>query len=537
MGNLVSSKHIHESNRNSSFITDSDTSKASCDELRQSAFTANQHQMTSNKDTLKKRFRKPKVSNPVTSKHEIHLEFDLETSTYVGLDQAVRSFYQERESKMNNGSLDSKVAENGASAERTRRIKRFCRSLWSREKSEVSTVGAFTRFRNRKTAPIVGPPTSFQHELNISLNSNNLDFRLLSYIAKDNQGPLSASELRESELHADLKKEAESVTAIDDAFLTWTVDNFLVPEFTKANPFRIFDDAVKISDRSSGGVYRAWDPNRLIPVAIKGILLGKDGDEKQVTFEIAMMNSIVHPNIIKCFDSYKCGNSMYTVMELGDAGSLNEIVHSLNIKTTHLDEPEIAYICREVLQGLEALHNLKRIHHEIKSTNILLTRDGQVKIADFGRAAQLSVEFEKRNSFFSTSCWMAPEIILDLLHDAKVDIWSLGVLAIECAEGSLPYFDETRDDAMFYISTNGPPKLSDPRKWTSEFDDFVKKCTLIDASERSSASALLNHPFLLHASDKDHVSDLFSACSLFHERTMSESSYIAKLRAQGSHNG
>lgn len=95
-----------------------------------------------------------------------------------------------------------------------------------------------------------------------------------------------------------------------------------------------------------------------------------------------------------------------------------------------LKEEEIACIVRDVLCGLDYLHQTKKIHRDIKAANILLTDAGEVKIGDFGSASFLS----PANSFVGTPFWIAPEVILAMEHgiyDCRVDIWSLGITCIE----------------------------------------------------------------------------------------------------------
>jgi len=95
----------------------------------------------------------------------------------------------------------------------------------------------------------------------------------------------------------------------------------------------------------------------------------------------------------------------------------------------------IAYVCRESLMALAFLHRQHRLHRDIKSDNILVNKEGVVKIADFGFAINLTEEQNKRRSVVGTPYWMAPELIRGLEYDAKVDVWSMGITALEMADG------------------------------------------------------------------------------------------------------
>ena len=109
------------------------------------------------------------------------------------------------------------------------------------------------------------------------------------------------------------------------------------------------------------------------------------------------------------------------------------------------------------------------LHRDMKSDNVLLTTDGAVKLADFGYAAQLTKEKDKRASRVGTVCWMAPELIKGRgTYDAKVDVWSLGILAVEMAEGDPPYIDETQARTLLLIVTEEPHKI-DGKKWSPGF--------------------------------------------------------------------
>jgi serine/threonine-protein kinase 24/25/MST4 len=123
-------------------------------------------------------------------------------------------------------------------------------------------------------------------------------------------------------------------------------------------------------------------------------------------------------------------------MEYVGGGSVKDVIKSLG--GSLVNEVYIAIIMREVLYGLSFLHDLGKIHRDIKCANILLSTNGEVKLADFGVSAQLSDSMSKRQSVVGTPCWMAPEII-ENTYDYKCDIWSTGISAFEMALGEPPY--------------------------------------------------------------------------------------------------
>jgi len=184
-------------------------------------------------------------------------------------------------------------------------------------------------------------------------------------------------------------------------------------------------------------------------------------------------------------------------MEYMGGGCLTEVLEQF--EHLQMTEEQIALVCRDTLKGLQYIHSLHRIHRDIKSDNLLLGSDGTVKLADFGYAAQLTQEKSKRNTIVGTPYWMAPELIRGQNYDQKVDIWSLGIMVMEMAEGEPPYMEFPPLRALFLITTKGIPDLKEQHQWSSEFKDFVKKCLDKEVDSRPNAETLLKHPFLKKA--------------------------------------
>eukprot|EP01126_Amoeba_proteus_P063062 TRINITY_DN864_c0_g1_i10.p1 TRINITY_DN864_c0_g1~~TRINITY_DN864_c0_g1_i10.p1 ORF type:complete len:188 (-),score=42.97 TRINITY_DN864_c0_g1_i10:776-1339(-) len=166
--------------------------------------------------------------------------------------------------------------------------------------------------------------------------------------------------------------------------------------------------------------------------------LGENYEEDLIT-EITMMKTLSHPNIVKYIDSYIVEKKLWVVMEFMGGGSLTDILELF--PHLQMSESEIAQIMLESLKALEYIHRMHRIHRDIKSDNILLDTTGSVKLADFGYTVQLTEAKNKRSTTIGTPYWEAPEVITGDPYDSKVDIWSLGIMAIEMAEGEPPYMD------------------------------------------------------------------------------------------------
>uniref|UniRef100_A0A669C6K1 Mitogen-activated protein kinase kinase kinase kinase 2 n=1 Tax=Oreochromis niloticus TaxID=8128 RepID=A0A669C6K1_ORENI len=208
--------------------------------------------------------------------------------------------------------------------------------------------------------------------------------------------------------------------------------------------------------------------------------------------EITMMKECKHKNIVAYFGSYHRNTKLWICMEYCGGGSLQDIYHV----TGPLKEKQIAFVCRETLQGLYHLHETGKMHRDIKGANILLTERGDVKLADFGIAAEISASVAKRKSFIGTPYWMAPEVAAVEKkggYNHLCDIWAVGITAIELAELQPPMFDLHPMRALMLMSKSSfqPPKLKDKSKWSASFHSFVKMALIKSTRKRPSAETLL----------------------------------------------
>ncbi|XP_027862301.1 STE20-like serine/threonine-protein kinase isoform X4 [Xiphophorus couchianus] len=278
------------------------------------------------------------------------------------------------------------------------------------------------------------------------------------------------------------------------------------------NPEEIWEIIGELGDGAFGKVYKAQNKQNGTLAAAKVIDTKTEDELEDYMVEIDILASCNHHHIVKLLDAFYFEGKLWILIEFCAGGAVDAIMLELERPLT---EPQIRVVCKQTLDALTYLHEAKVIHRDLKAGNILLSLDGEVKLADFGVSAKNTNTLQRRDSFIGTPYWMAPEVVMcetskDRPYDYKADIWSLGVTLIELAQIEPPNHEMNPMRVLLKIAKSEPPTLMHPSRWSPEFNDFLRRALDKNVDNRWNSTQLLQHPFVTSVTDSRPLRELIA---------------------------
>ncbi|XP_067038545.1 serine/threonine-protein kinase 10-like [Acropora muricata] len=278
------------------------------------------------------------------------------------------------------------------------------------------------------------------------------------------------------------------------------------------DPYTIWSLVGELGDGSFGKVHKAERKTDGTLAAAKIIDVKDESELDDFMVEIDILSECKHSHVVGMYEAYYHENKLWMMLEFCSGGALDDLILEIE---RGLTEDQIKVVCRQMFECLHFLHTHKVIHRDLKAGNLLLTSDGNIKLADFGVSAKNKKTVQRRTTFIGTPYWMAPEVIVtetckDDPYDYKADIWSAGITLIELAEMQPPYHDMHPMRVLFKIPKSDPPQLQAKNKWSKDFHDFLSLCVVKSADMRTSAGQLLEHPFIANVTDNKPLKELYN---------------------------
>lgn len=268
-------------------------------------------------------------------------------------------------------------------------------------------------------------------------------------------------------------------------------------------------DAVKVIGKGNGGIVRLvqhkWTEQFF---ALKVIQMNiEESYRKQIAQELKINQSSHCPYVVVCYQSFYDNGAVSIILEYMDGGSVADFLQ----KVKSIPEPYLAAICKQVLKGLLYLHHEKHIiHRDLKPSNLLINHRGEVKITDFGVSTILASTSGQANTFVGTYNYMSPERITGgQSYGYASDIWSFGLVLLECATGRFPYTPPQQAEGWVNVYelmetiVDQPSPCAPSDQFSPEFCSFISACVQKDPKDRQSANQLMTHPFITMFEDLD----------------------------------
>ena len=412
------------------------------------------------------------------------------------------------------------------------------------------------------TPPVSRAPNGQQNQPPSRLPAPVNQVKPLNVPAKqppNNNGIAQNDAVKAAEAALTAKPPVEQQRSKDVRMSTMTESEVMVKlkeAVSKDDPNLSYSKQKKIGQGASGSVYVAKVKETAVSpiarevlrqqgskaqVAIKQMDLAHQPRKELIVNEIMVMKDSKHRNIVNFLDAFLRNNAteLWVVMEYMEGGALTDVIDN----NPTITEDQISTICLEVSKSLSykrtdtdsfrraaVLSTYTRnkssivISRVITFFSMLVETSRSVSLpshfssasganlflADFGFCAKLTESKSKRATMVGTPYWMAPEVVKQKEYGPKVDIWSLGIMAIEMIESEPPYLNEEPLKALYLIATNGTPRLKKPEKLSKELKAFLSVCLCVDIRSRASANELLQHDFLKHGCTLSSLADLLN---------------------------
>lgn len=245
-----------------------------------------------------------------------------------------------------------------------------------------------------------------------------------------------------------------------------------------------------IATGGMSGVYRGLDLRLDRPVALKIMDSRYAGDDHFMTRfqrEARAVARLKDPGLVAVYDQGLDGQHPFLVMELVEGGTLRELLKERGPMPPHA----VAAVLRPVLGGLAAAHHAGLVHRDIKPENVLISDDGDVKIADFGLVrAVADAKITSTSVILGTAAYLAPEQVATGDTDARGDVYAVGILVYELLTGSTPFTGDTALAVAYQrMDRDVPPPSSAIEGVPRQFDDLVQCATSRDPSRRFADAA------------------------------------------------
>ncbi|KAK4321128.1 hypothetical protein Pmani_008073 [Petrolisthes manimaculis] len=441
------------------------------------------------------------ISGPTVVQHHVHVTYNLETKSFEGIPEAWKNYIGSAISK---DDIESNPQAAIAAA-------KFWKYSIKRKETDVKliptpqvimeeTEAIENVFESGKDSGEIIENTVNQKKSEKDEEGRELNSTVCSSDSVDaDTDQVDRAEVENTQSQVQMRKRQQG--KMSDAEVMEKFTQLCSPR----NPETVYDRDKELGAGASGTVFIACEKSSGRKVAVKDIDLDKQPKKELILTEIQVMKEIQHENLVNFLDVFLLNNHLWVVMELLDGGPLTDVVTE-----TVMKEPQIAAVCHQTLKGINYLHENGVIHRDIKSDNILLGRDGSVKVTDFGFCANITGD-EKRHTMVGTPYWMAPEVVNRKHYGKKVDVWSLGIMAIEMIEGEPPYLKETPLRALYLIASNGKPDIPSWNTLSKDFQDFLNLCLEVDMDQRASTEELLSHQFLTKAANTTTLKPLIDA--------------------------